>query len=454
MDNRHTEPAVPPGDVVAPDHLLPPGERNGDAGSARPTAAAPAPAAAPAGAPDAEAFGSPDNKGKTRRPRRTWLLPVVLVVLGIGLIAGIIYYLYARQFEDTDDAFLDAHIATISPRIDGHVIRVLVNDNELVKKDQPLVEFDPATLDTDVEQAQANLDEAIAKRNQSETQLDLIKKTAAAAKEQAQAGVTAAQAGVDTAQAGIAQAGAQLDADKANAHKSELDLTRFKNLLTTGDVTQQQVDAAVADDATARAKVAASEKGVASAKAQLAEAKAKVAEAQGQYAEVNVVPERTAVSERDVNSADASISQLKAALDQAKLMRSYATITAPFDGRITKRSVEPGNYVEKGQPFFSLIPKDLFVTANFKETQLKNMQPNQAVEIKIDAYPNLVLKGHIDSLQEGTGSRFSMIPPENATGNYVKVVQRVPVKIVFDDPLDEKYDFAPGMSVEPSVRIK
>jgi membrane fusion protein (multidrug efflux system) len=166
------------------------------------------------------------------------------------------------------------------------------------------------------------------------------------------------------------------------------------------------------------------------------------------------VPERTAVSERQYDTASSQIEQLQAALDQAKLRRSYAIITAPADGRVTRRSVEAGQYVDQGAAMFALVPTDLYITANFKETQLRDMKPGQPVEIKVDAYPNQALKGHVDSLQQGSGSRFSMLPPENATGNFVKVVQRVPVKILVDEPLDPAKDYAPGMSVEPKVKVR
>lgn len=391
---------------------------------------------------------------KPKGRRRKWVLGIGLAVIAVLGIAAFIWWLDARHYESTDDAFLDAHVVEVSPRISGHVLKVLVNDNQEVKAGDLLVELDPSMLDKQVQQAQANLDAAKAQANQAKTSIELTQKTAEAAKLQGQAGITVAQAAVQTAEAGIAQAEAQVTADEATAHKTDLDLQRMQNLLKTGDVTQQQVDAAVAEEATAKARLAASRKGVASAKAQLDEAKAKLAQAQGQYAEVNVVPERTAVSERQYDSAASQIAQLQAALDQAKLDRSYATIVAPADGRVTRRSVEPGQYVEKGQAMFALVPTNLYVTANFKETQLRDMKVGDPVEVKVDAYPGEALKAHVDSLQQGTGSRFSMLPPENATGNFVKVVQRVPVKIVFDEPLNGRKDYAPGMSVEPKVKVR
>jgi membrane fusion protein (multidrug efflux system) len=342
----------------------------------------------------------------------------------------------------------------VSPRIAGHVTKVLVDDNQLVKAGDVLVELDPSVLKTQVAAAEGDLAAALAKAKEAKTNVDLIAKTAAASKEQGEAGVVVAKAAIETANAAIAQAEAQVTADEATAHKADLDLTRYQNLLKTGDVTAQQVDAAVADADTAKARLEASRKGVTAAQAQLQEAKARVTAAEGQLAEVNVVPERTAVSERQADTADAQIQQLQAALEQAKLNLSYATIKAPMDGRVTRRGVEVGHYVTEGEAMMALVPTNLYVTANFKETQLGDMRVGQPVTVRVDAYPDREYRAHVDSLQQGSGSRFSALPPENATGNYVKVVQRVPVKIVFDEALEADKDFAPGMSVEPLVKVR
>jgi membrane fusion protein (multidrug efflux system) len=384
------------------------------------------------------------NAPVKRRHRRTVL----------GAIVGGIWYLDARHYENTDDAFIDGHIVDVSARISGHVTKVLVDDNQLVKAGDVLVELDPSVLKTQVAAAEGDLAAALAKAKEAKTNVELIAKTAAASKQQGEAGVVVAKAAIETANAAIAQAEAQVAADEATAHKADLDLTRYENLLKTGDVTAQQVDAAVADADTAKARLEASRKGVAAAKAQLQEANARVTAAEGQLAEVNVVPERTAVSERQSDTATAQIQQLQAALEQAKLNLSYATIKAPMDGRVTRRGVEVGHYVSEGEAMMALVPTELYVTANFKETQLVNMRVGQPVTVRVDAYPDREYRGHVDSMQQGSGSRFSALPPENATGNYVKVVQRVPVKIVFDEALEGEKDFAPGMSVEPRVKVR
>ena len=172
------------------------------------------------------------------------------------------------------------------------------------------------------------------------------------------------------------------------------------------------------------------------------------------YSQTNAAEAEVVLSEAGVETATAAVQQAEARLQQAELNFSYTKIIAPMDGRVTARTVQPGNYVQPGQALLALVPKDVWVTANFKETQLTYMRPGQPVELRVDAYPNRKFKGHVDSLQAGTGARFSLLPPENAVGNYVKVVQRVPVKIVFDDPLPDGLDIAPGMSVVPEVKVR
>jgi membrane fusion protein (multidrug efflux system) len=190
------------------------------------------------------------------------------------------------------------------------------------------------------------------------------------------------------------------------------------------------------------------------AQAQIAAAQAQVQEAQGRFAQANTAPQQVAVSEAQAQTASASIEQLQAAVAQAELELSYTKIYSPDTGRVTHKSVEEGALVQSGQPLMAIVPGEVWVTANFKENQIGLMQPGQPVDIIVDAYPDKTFKGHVDSIQAGTGARFSLLPAENATGNYVKVVQRVPVKIVFDEPPDPRHMLAPGMSVEPEVKVR
>jgi membrane fusion protein (multidrug efflux system) len=397
---------------------------------------------------------APKGSGKKPGSRRRMALFIGLGVLILAILIGIPYWLYSREFEDTDDAFLDAHAVEVSPRVSGHVIKVLVKDNAAVKTGDPLVQLDPADFQTQVDEAEARLLAAQDAAAQALTNVELTKKTSLATEIEAKAGIDVASAGVETAKAAIDQAKAQLTANQATAHKAELDLERYQALVKTGDITQQQLDQAQADAATANANVDAAQKAVVSAEASLTEAQQKVIQAQSEYNAANVVQERNAVAEQDYKNAIDQIKELQAALDQQKLYASYTTIYAPFDGRVTLKQVEVGSYVQTGQALMSIVPSDLFVTANFKETQLSRMHPGEAVTVTVDAFPGREFKAHVDSLQQGSGSRFSLLPPENATGNYVKVVQRVPAKIVFDEPLPPEFDFAIGMSVDPKVRVR
>jgi membrane fusion protein (multidrug efflux system) len=326
---------------------------------------------------------------------------------GIGLVLAVvivIYYLInVAPYEDTDDAFIDGYVPLIAPRVSGPVVKLLIVDNEEVKAGDDLVEIDPRDYQASLAKAQADLAAA-------RSQLD----SAQAQEEVSESKVVQAQAAVVSAEA---------QNDRANA-----DLKRYQSVesravsKTDFDQTQAEARSAVADLDAARSQVKSAEADV-------------------------------ALSKAGVETANATIQQAQAKLDQAQLNLSYTKIVAPFDGRITARTVQLGNYVSPGQALFALVPRDVWVTANFKETQLADMRPGQPVEVHVDAYGR-TFKAKVDSLQDGSGARFSLLPPENAVGNYVKVVQRVPVKIVFDEDLPTNLDIAPGMSVEPKVKVK
>jgi membrane fusion protein (multidrug efflux system) len=280
---------------------------------------------------------------------------------------------------------------------------------------------------------------------------------------------------VNTAQANVQQAQAQVNAAQAELVRANADVARYQELYSKDEVSRQRLDQAIATARTAEAQLQAAREKVAAAssqvtemqaaqnasaenarkaQAQIAAAQAQVQEAQGRFAQANTAPQQVAVSEAQAQTASASIEQLQAAVAQAELELSYTKIYAPDTGRVTHKSVEEGALVQSGQPLMAIVPGDVWVTANFKESQIGSMQPGQPVEITVDAYPDKTFKGHVDSIQAGTGTRFSLLPAENATGNYVKVVQRVPVKIVFDEPPDPRHMLAPGMSVEPEVKIR
>jgi membrane fusion protein (multidrug efflux system) len=424
------------------------------------------------------------------------VLSVAAVVLIIGLIFGVRYWLYARSHESTDDAFIDGHIIQVSPKASGYVKKIYVSDNQQVKAGDLLAELDTRDYEVKLQQAQAALDAGLAKENEAKTNVSLTRATSSATIQQARAAVrksrtevASSQAGaagsqsranqaaaaVTTAQANLAQMQAQVVAAQAEATRAAADVSRYQALYAKDEVSKQQLDQAVATANTARAELEAARQRVAAAEARVNEARsaqsaatqtaqqaqtqiggaqAGVNEALGRLAEANTAPQSVAVSEAQAATAGATTEQLRAQVAQAELELSYTKIYAPESGRVTRKSVEEGALVQVGQPLMAIVPGDVWVTANFKESQIGRMAPGQPVEVTVDAYPDKTFKAHVDSIQAGTGARFSLIPPENATGNYIKVVQRVPVKIVFDESPDPKHMLAPGMSVVPEVKVK
>lgn len=356
--------------------------------------------------------------------KRGWLQrPAVIIALAAIVILGIAYgalaLFHSLTHETTDDAFIDAHIVAIAPKISGRVIAVHVRDNQQVKKGEPLVEIDPADAQVVVAQERAALDVARAKERTSQM-----------AAEQA-------DAHLQTLHAGYEAAAASANAAAADANKAKGDLARNEDLIASGAISKQDYEHSSIDTKSSEATLDSKRKQMEAAAAYLKES-----EKQAQSAHVQV------------SAAAAEVAQAEAALKASELSASYANITAPADGRVTNKAVEPGSYVQVGQNLLALVPPQVWVTANFKETQLTSMRPGQPVSVTVDAYPERKLRGHVDSIQAGSGARFSLLPPENATGNYVKVVQRVPVKILLDEQPDVQRVLGPGMSVEPDVRIK
>ncbi len=424
------------------------------------------------------------------------VIAVAAVVLIIGLIFGVRYWLYARSHESTDDAFIDGHIIQVSPKASGYVTKIYVADNQQVKAGDLLVELDARDYEVKLQQAKAALNAGLAKENEAKSNVTLTRATSSATIEQARAAVrrsrtevassragasgsqsraNQAAAAITTAQANLAQMQAQVVAAQAEATRADADVSRYQTLYAKDEVSKQQLDQAVATANTARAELEAARQRVAAAEARVNEARsaqsaatdtarqaqtqiggaeAGVNEALGRLAQANTAPQSVAVSEAQAETAGATTEQLRAQVAQAELELSYTKIYAPENGRVTRKSVEEGALVQVGQPLLAIVPGDVWVTANFKESQIGRMTPGQSVEVRVDAYPDKTFKAHVDSIQAGTGARFSLIPPENATGNYVKVVQRVPVKIVFDETPDPKHMLAPGMSVVPEVAVK
>lgn len=341
----------------------------------------------------------PPRKKKYRLQIYGGVAALVVVALVI-----LYYFHFIAPYEDTDDAFIDGYITMISPRVPGQVTRLLITDNQDVKTGDVLVEIDPRDYEASLAQAEADLAAA-------QSQWD------------------SAKAQVAVSESKVIQAQAAVVAADAVNQRASADLKRYESVesravsKTDFDLVRAQARSADADLESARSQVKAAQ------------------------AEVTL-------SRAGVETAAAAVQQAEAKLRQAQLNLSYTKIIAPFDGRITARTVQKGNYISPGQALFALVPRYVWVTANFKETQLAYMRPGQPVTVHVDAYPFRDFKATVNSLQDGTGARFSLLPPENAVGNYVKVVQRVPVKIVFDEELPTNLDIAPGMSVEPKVKVK
>jgi membrane fusion protein (multidrug efflux system) len=330
-------------------------------------------------------------------------LIVLILVLLVGAIFGFRYYLHARGIESTDDAFIEGHVIQISPKVAGHVIEVQVKDNQEVKKGDLLVTIDPRDFEVGLDQARAGEASARSKLKQAETQLPV-------------------------ARAALGQAEAEVQVAETNTAQRESDRRRVEQL---GELaSRKDLDDAIAAARNARSQLIAAQRRMTGAAAQV-----------------------TAV-ESQIRTAQAEVDQASVAIQQAELQLSYTKVFAAEEGRVTRKSVESGMFIQPGQALMAIVPREVWVVANFKETQLTQMRPGQPVEIRVDAYPDRRFKGHIDSIQAGSGARFSLLPPENATGNFVKVVQRIPVKILFDGPTDPGILLAPGMSAQPEVRIK
>ncbi|HEX9489953.1 MAG TPA: HlyD family secretion protein [Stellaceae bacterium] len=372
----------------------------------------------PRDVPVAEQPGRPQRPGQVPPParppvaeprqprlRRPLVMLVVAIVALAVIIGGVLWWLEARRYESTDDAFIDVHMTRIAPQVAGRVLRVPVDDNQPVTPGDLLIEIDPADY-------QARLDQAVANQATAEANL---------AQAKAQQVVVQADAEQARAQVGVAE---------ANATNAANQLRRDQPLAERQFVSRQQLDNDIANARSTAATLVAAQKRLASAEAQLSVAAAQVA------------------------AAEASVKAAAAQVAQAQLNLSYTKVAAPEAGRIARKNVTTGDYVQVGQNLMAVVPSAVWITANFKETQLDLMRAGQPVDIRIDAYPEKTFHGHVASFQPGSGAAFSLLPPENATGNYVKVVQRVPVKIVFDDPLDPSRPLGPGMSVVPSVKVR
>ena len=383
----------------------------------------------------------PGDGVRPKRPRRRMLMLAAAGLTVVGLAAGIHYYLYAIAHESTDDAFIDSRIVPISPRVAGHVARVHVADNQQVAVGDLLVELDPHDFQARLDAAKATLDAAEAAQHSRDIDVDLTAVTA-------QAGLNEAEQAVAAARAALDQAQAETLAVEAKYQQAAQDLKRYQEMAQSNTISPQQLDQAVT---TARM----AEGNLRQAKAQAAARKAQLAQANARLASARSAPAQVALSTSRAEASKADAAKARAEVQQATLNLSYTRIQAPVAGYVTRKNVEPGAFVQVGQSLIAIVSPEVWVTANFKETQLTHMRPGQPVAISVDTYPDQTFHGRVESIQRGTGARFSLLPPENATGNFVKVVQRIPVKIVFDRPQElAAYRLVPGMSVVPEVDIK
>lgn len=370
-------------------------------------------------------------------PNAKWIIALVVLVLLAGVF--FVWHYYSIR-ESTDDAQIDGHIYPISARVSGTAIRVLHDDNDFVQKGELLVELDPKDYQVAVDRAKADLANAEANAVAAHVGVPLTTTTSTNQLAAADAALLSSQKEVQAAQARVQEA-------QANYTKVAADLKRMEQLVQKDEVSRQQYDAAVAAASSAQATLDAANAAVASAQSREVQAKA-------QADATHTVPEQIKVTRARAGAASAEVQRAQAALEQAELNLQYTKIVAPVTGVLSKRNVETGQVVQAGQPLFSIVDLDnIWVTANFKETQLKSMHPGEKVDIGVDAYGRSY-KGTVASIAGASGARFSLLPPENATGNYVKVVQRIPVRIEFDKGQDPNHQLRPGMSVEPTVFLK
>lgn len=372
----------------------------------------------------------------------------------LAVVAGTLFYLHSRAYESTDNAFIDGNVVQISPRVSGQILHVYVRDNQHVNKGDLIAEIDPNDYQTQLDQARAGLKNTAAHESGAQSGLDMTSLVTGAELVQSHAGLEAAHDQVSVISARLTHAEAEVAAAEAEARRASDDAIRYKALHEKDEVSRQLLDRAEADARSSSANLDAARQAVVAAKAQLKQAEKQVQQAQGKVLETQSAPMQVRVRQSDLQSASSQKEQQDAAVRQAELNLSYTKIYASDSGFITKKSVEPGNFVQTGQVLMALVSDRSWITANFKETQLAHMRPGQSATIKVDAYPQLNLHGHVDSIQSGSGARFSLLPAENATGNYVKIVQRVPVKIVIDETPSSEYKIGPGLSVTPEVKVR
>jgi membrane fusion protein (multidrug efflux system) len=411
----------------------------------------------PNGDRQSDARRSDEEEVPPQKSGRKFIVIAVVILLVIG---AAIFYWRSTYTESTDDAQVDGDLYQVSSRVTGQVIKVYVDDNQEIQTGQPIAEIDPKDYQVALEQAQANLASAQAAAIQATVGVPITNVNVSTSVSTTSSDVQGATAAVDQARKQEAAAEARVVAAKATALKSHLDVERYTPLVQKDVISKQQYDGAVAADASNQAAVLEAEATQIASQAQVTQALQKLSQSRFQAAQsVKTGPDQVRAQQAKANSAMADVKQAQAKVDQAMLNLGYTHITAPVTGIVNKKNVQVGANVSIGQDLLTIIPlTNLWVTANFKETQLAKMQPGQDVTIKVDALGGRKFHGKVTQIGGATGSRLSLFPPENATGNYVKVVQRIPVRIDFtkDSLQNDNKDYAlrPGMSVTPDVEVK
>ncbi len=404
--------------------------------------------------PESSPASEKDPRWKSLRasnPRFRLFLILGIVVL---LVVGFFLWRYLNSYEDTDDAQIDGHLNSVSARVSGHVLKLLVDDNQYVAAGTPLVEIDPKDYQVALDKAKADYADALAMAEAARVNVPITSVNTTSQTSTAQADIENATAGIAAARQQYAAANAQLAEAQANNVKAQNDLARYKQLVAKEEISQQQYDQAVAAANASAAAVDAARASASAAEHQVRQAQSKLLQAQANLRAAATGPQQIASIRSRAQSAEAQADQKKAALEQAQLNLQYTVIVSPVNGVVTNRTVEIGQNVSIGQELMRVINlDDIWVTANFKETQLRHMQVGQKVTIHVDTNGR-DYNGHVQSMAGASGAITSLLPPENATGNYVKVVQRIPVKITFDPGETREHVLRPGMSVEPKVWIK
>jgi membrane fusion protein (multidrug efflux system) len=430
------------------------------------------PAAPPAAAPGANptdkaaAPNTPESRTqplpsterdfRTRPSRTSSPAFRIAIVFGIVilLVVGFFVYRYVTSYESTDDAQVDGHINSVSPRVSGHVVKLNFDDNQYVEAGAVLVEIDPSDYQVALAKAQADYENAQATASAAGVNVPITSVSTTSQVSSSEADVASARAGIAAAKQQFDAARAQRDQADANNVKAQNDLLRYKQLVDKQEISQQQYDQAVASAASTAAAVQAARAMADAAQSQVTQAQDKLLQAEANYRNSQTGPKQLEVMRARAASAQADVMEKKAELDQAKLNLEYTKIVAPVTGIVSDRTVEVGQNVAPGQELLKVIPlNDVWITADFKETQLREMKVGQPVTIDVDANGKSY-KGKVNSIAGASGARFSLLPPENATGNYVKVVQRIPVKILLDPGEDKEHYLRPGMSVTPKVWIR